>query len=127
MTRLLLYLVSFVRLARSSFETPLVIEARVDEKQVEGQVYSILDHSVEVLAAALSDPVALCDILTLHLNVKSCYPDEALGSGSTWLPLRVETARKHYVPPRRRSRAIKRRERLDDEDRAAASAIGRRR
>ncbi|MEE2675217.1 MAG: hypothetical protein VX466_15575 [Myxococcota bacterium] len=132
MSRLLLYLVSFVllasaaaaepggertafakiqrelseRLARSSFETPLVIEARVDAKEVEGQVYSILDHSVEALTAALSDPVALCDILTLHLNVKSCYPDEALGSGSTWLPLRVETARKHYVPPRRRSRAI---------------------
>ncbi len=92
------------RLAASAFERPLVIEAKVDKKRIEGQVYSILEHPFEVLEAVLTDPAALCDLLALHFNVKSCHRGDAPEAGSAWIPLRIETARKHYVAPRRRNR-----------------------
>ena len=101
------------RLARSVFETPLVIEARVDKQRVEGHVYSILAHPFEVLEAVLTDPVALCDILTLHFNVKSCQRGDPPGVGSAWIPLQIEMGRKHYVLPQRRSRMIYRLDRSE--------------
>lgn len=91
------------RLASSAFGTPLVVEARVEDKAVEGEVDSILDHPIELLREVLTDPVALCDVLTLHFNIKSCHPDESPRADSVHVPLRIETGRKYYVPPQGRN------------------------
>ena len=91
------------RLVSSPFGTPLVVEASVDEKIVQGEVDSILEHSFEAVEAVLTDPDALCDILTLHFNVKSCHRDDAPGATALRIPLRIETARKYYIPPQGRS------------------------
>ncbi len=91
------------RLASSPFGTPLVVQASLDGKIVEGEVDSILEHPFEALEAALTDPAAVCDILTLHFNVKSCHRDDAPGASDLRIPLRIETARKYYVPPQGRN------------------------
>lgn len=94
------------RLESSAFGTPLVVDASVDEKIVQGEVDSILEHPFEAVEAVLTDPRALCDVLTLHFNVKSCRRGEAPGLAAGPIPLRIETARKYYVAPQGRDPKI---------------------
>jgi hypothetical protein len=87
----------------SAFGVPLLVDAEVSDAGVQGEVYSVLDHSFEAVSVALTRPDAWCDMLTLHFNVKSCAIDRALGGTSERVPLTIATARKYYVPPRSRT------------------------
>lgn len=84
------------------FEESLRVTANLDGDTVQGDVRGLLPVPFADLQQALARPQAWCDVLTLHFNVKSCRPDDSTDVGSRAVPIRIETGRKVYVPPRNR-------------------------
>lgn len=60
------------QLAHNPFDRPLVLKSNGDAGDLRGDVYAVVDRPFEVVEGALKDPVAWCDLLVLHLNVKYC-------------------------------------------------------
>ena len=94
------------RLLDGAFGVPLVVEASVAKGDIRGDVYSVLDHPFDLISEVMTRPEAWCEMLTLHFNVKSCRRDESRSSVSNPVQLRIETARKYYVPPQGRTQKI---------------------
>jgi hypothetical protein len=84
------------------FEDPLSVTANLEGDTVQGDVRGLLAVPFADLQQVLARPQAWCDVLTLHFNVKSCRPEDEADSGSRAVPIRIETGRKVYVPPRNR-------------------------
>jgi hypothetical protein len=60
------------QLANNSFQRPLYMESGEIPGGVNGEVFARIDHPYPMVAAALSEPAAWCDILILHPNTKFC-------------------------------------------------------
>lgn len=65
------------RLAASPFGRPLLLESSELDGEVRGTVFALLDHPIGELRAGLDTPAEWCEVLILHLNVKSCVPSRA--------------------------------------------------
>jgi hypothetical protein len=63
------------QLQRSPFPQPLYFESVERRRASSGDVYAIVAYPVATVRDALTNPLAWCDALILHLNVKYCHPD----------------------------------------------------
>ena len=59
-------------LVDSPFGRPLVLESSQSDDDLKGDIYAVLDQPYATVAPALRSADHWCDILILHLNVKSC-------------------------------------------------------
>jgi hypothetical protein len=62
------------RLAHSPFGRPLALESRQTGDLLQGEVYAAVEHRFVDVRDSLKDARQWCDVLILHLNVKSCRP-----------------------------------------------------
>lgn len=60
------------QLASNPYGGPLYLESAESSRQIEGDVYAVVDYPFATLSAALADPQHWCDVLILHLNTKLC-------------------------------------------------------
>ncbi|MBC7984892.1 MAG: hypothetical protein H7Y02_13680, partial [Candidatus Obscuribacterales bacterium] len=60
------------QLATNPFNRPLHLESTEDKRELKGDVYAQIDRPYAVISKALQGTHNWCDILILHLNVKSC-------------------------------------------------------
>ena len=60
------------QLANNPFGRPLHIESSASGGAHKGDVYAVIEHPYDVVAAALARPAHWCDILTLQVNIKRC-------------------------------------------------------
>ncbi len=65
------------RLANSSFGRPLVLESSEEGGRVRGDVFAVVNHSFREVSTGLNTPDEWCEVLILHLNVKSCSASPA--------------------------------------------------
>jgi hypothetical protein len=82
-------------LAASEFGGPLLLRSDEAPRRIEGEVFAVLDHPFDSVAAALTDPLQWCEILILHLNTKGCR--EVVAGGTHRIEIRV--GRKDPQPP----------------------------
>lgn len=88
------------QLQRSPFPQPLYIESVEGRRASSGDVYAIVAYPIAAVRDALTNPLAWCDALILHLNVKYCHPV----SRDEHTVLSVAIGRKHDQPLRSASR-----------------------
>ncbi len=60
------------RLASSSFGRPLLIESSDENGMVRGDVFALVHYPFRQVSMGLNTPVEWCEVLILHLNVKTC-------------------------------------------------------
>ena len=61
-------------LANNRFERPLVLNSAQDLSLFRGEVYAVVAQPFAVMGQALQTMDQWCEVLMLHLNVKSCQP-----------------------------------------------------
>ena len=59
-------------LNHNAFQRPLFINSTEAADELQGEVYAVIDHPYATVRQALAEIDHWCDILILHLNVKSC-------------------------------------------------------
>lgn len=62
------------QLAISPFKRPLLLTSSDRAGQLIGEVYATLEQPLSTVAPVLQSMAQWCDVLILHLNVKSCRP-----------------------------------------------------
>ena len=69
------------RLQNNPYGQPLVISSSESGRQIQGEVFAVLDFPMELASSSLDKPAAWCDILILHINTKQCVvtPEGLLG------------------------------------------------
>ena len=60
------------QLRHNAFQRPLFLDSTEAAESLKGEVYAVIDHPYATVRQALQDMDHWCDILILHLNVKSC-------------------------------------------------------
>lgn len=81
-------------IAASPFDEPLAVASEARPYSVSGSVNARLEWPFAELAEAFGSPVAWCQVLILHLNVKGCFHDAAVDEAA----LRLYVGRRHYEP-----------------------------
>src|SRR5207253_11114694 len=66
------YVALHEQLLSNSFHRPLYLESSETSGSLKGDIYSLVEQPYAVLSPALQGIDRWCDILILHLNVKSC-------------------------------------------------------
>jgi hypothetical protein len=74
-------------LASSPFGGPLVLESTEAPRQLQGDVYALVDHSFAEVSASLGNSERWCDVMILHLNTKQCR--RSVENGIPQIELRV--------------------------------------
>lgn len=64
-------------LANNQFQRPLVVQSSDQASQLKGEIFAQLEQPFPVVAPRLQTMAQWCDVLILHLNVKSCRPSGA--------------------------------------------------
>lgn len=82
------------QLADNLFQHPLYIESSEQAGELQGDIYALINQPYAVVSPALQGMQNWCDILILHLNVKSCR-SASLPAGDT---LRLNIGRKFDQP-----------------------------
>ena len=62
------------RLVNNQFQRPLVLESSDVSGRLKGEIFAQLEQPFDLVAPQLQSMVQWCDVLILHLNVKSCRP-----------------------------------------------------
>jgi len=65
------------KLADNAFRRPLVLESTEEAGDLKGDIYAVVEHPYATVRTALGRAASWCDILILHLNIKSCRAAEA--------------------------------------------------
>jgi hypothetical protein len=86
---------NMAKLQTNSFGLPLFLESFEQAKTVHVDVYGIFDYPFSSVVNVLKVPANLCDIVSLHPNVKACTYKEVTGA---WL-LTSYIGRKVYQAP----------------------------
>ena len=60
------------QLGDNPFQRPLHLESRQTDDALQGDIYALIEQPYAVVGTALQGSAHWCDILILHLNVKSC-------------------------------------------------------
>lgn len=66
------YLSLRAQLSDNAFHRPLFLESTEAADELKGEIHAVLDHPYATVSPALQVADHWCDILILHLNVKSC-------------------------------------------------------
>jgi hypothetical protein len=62
------------QLANNPFNRPLVVTSSDNSGQLKGEIYAELEQAFTVAAPQLQSMAQWCEVLILHLNIKSCRP-----------------------------------------------------
>lgn len=62
------------QLANNPFERPLVLQSSDQASLLKGEIFAQLEQPFAVIVPRLQTMAQWCDVLILHLNVKSCRP-----------------------------------------------------
>jgi hypothetical protein len=65
------------KLVDNAFRRPLVLESTEEAGDLKGDIYAVVEHPYATVRTALGRAASWCDILILHLNIKSCRAAEA--------------------------------------------------
>lgn len=60
------------QLADNPFQRPLHLESRQTDDALQGDIYAVIEQPYALVGTALQGSAHWCDVLILHLNVKSC-------------------------------------------------------
>jgi hypothetical protein len=60
------------QLGASPFQRPLVLESTQNSGDLKGEVYAVVEHPFSLVGPALQGMEHWCELLMVHLNVKSC-------------------------------------------------------
>jgi hypothetical protein len=82
------------QLANNPYQRPLVLESSDQSGQLKGDIYARLEQPFAVVAPQLQTMAQWCDVLILHLNIKSCRP----GSIDSVDALKISIGRKFEQP-----------------------------
>jgi hypothetical protein len=82
------------KLSNNQFQRPLVVESSDQESKLKGDIYAQLEQPFAVVAPRLKTMAQWCQVLILHLNVKSCRPS-SVNSVET---LKINIGRKFEQP-----------------------------
>ena len=85
------------QLEQSPFQRPLHLESAVESRSSQGDVYAVVDYPMSRLSGSLTNPDNWCEVLMLHVNVKSCRVDP----GDENPVLRVAIGRKYDQPSKK--------------------------
>jgi hypothetical protein len=80
------YLALHEQLANNPYQRPLYIESSETPDRLAGEIYALVEQPFAMVSSALVGIDHWCDILILHLNVKSC---RASSSGGDMLSLNI--------------------------------------
>ncbi|MDA7088304.1 hypothetical protein PH586_18115 [Pseudomonas sp. SA3-5] len=78
------------QLSDNPFQRPLHLESRQTADALQGDIYALIEQPYAVVGTALQGSAHWCDILILHLNVKSC----GVSSQTDGESLRIHIGRK---------------------------------
>jgi hypothetical protein len=78
------------KFASSPFGRPLLLESFEEGGKVRGDVFALVQYSFGQIRTGLDTPAEWCEVLILHLNVKTC----AAGPESTGSSLRLSLGTK---------------------------------
>jgi hypothetical protein len=67
------------QLEQNQFGRPLFLVSLEDSKELNGDIYAIVDHPFDRVSAALADAANWCQILILPFNTKKCTADSGQG------------------------------------------------
>ncbi|MDM0013587.1 hypothetical protein QTH87_14195 [Variovorax sp. J22P168] len=59
-------------LAHSALQRPIVLDSAETDGGLQGDVYAVVDHSIDDVRRALASPSQWCDMLLLHVNNRRC-------------------------------------------------------
>ncbi len=62
------------QLATNQFQRPLIVDSSDLSGQLKGEIYAQLEQPFAMVAPRLQTMAQWCDVLILHLNIKSCRP-----------------------------------------------------
>ena len=60
------------QLANNPFKRPLVMNSSESSSDLKGEIYGVIDYPFSTVSTALNKPENWCDVLILHVNIKSC-------------------------------------------------------
>ena len=82
------------KLAENQFQRPLVVESSDESGELKGEIYAQLEQPFVEIAPRLQTMAQWCEVLILHLNVKSCRPS----SDNAQDILKINVGRKFEQP-----------------------------
>ena len=82
------------QLLHNRFERALYLESAESPNDLTSEIYAVVEYPFATVNAALNNPAHWCDVLILHINVKSCH---ASGSKANTV-LAIHLGRKFYQP-----------------------------
>jgi hypothetical protein len=82
------------QLNHNAFQRQLFLDSTEGAEQLKGDIYAVVDHAYATVSQALQEMDNWCDILILHLNVKSCRAAGTAGAQT----LNVSIGRKSDEP-----------------------------
>lgn len=83
-------------LNNSVFHIPIYLETDDGEQGSRGDVYGVLAYPFKIIAEELHNPIAWCDVIILHINIKMCEVEQQKGDESL---VNVYVGKKHYQRP----------------------------
>lgn len=85
-------------LAHSVFGSPIVLHSNTSHHHAEGEVFAVLETPIADLRAMLSQSRHWCDVVILHINIKTCaYKKQQDKQGEQKVTFYV--GRQYYQPP----------------------------
>ena len=86
---LALYVALASRLAHNEFGRPLALNSQETARQVNGDIYAVIDSPFGLVSKSFATPRTWCDVLILHINTKYCRAGVGVGSDADRLSVRV--------------------------------------
>lgn len=80
------------KLDSSPFGRPLILESSGEGGKVRGDVFALVKHSFRDVSTGLDTPAEWCEVLILHLNVKTCIASAKTNDSSLQLTLGTKRA-----------------------------------
>jgi len=81
-------------LRSNQFQRPLYVKSAESSHDLKGEIYAEVNYPFAAVNTALNNPAHWCDVLILHLNVKSCRA----ASTKAGTVLSVDLGRKYFQP-----------------------------
>ena len=82
------------QLLHNRFERALYLESAESQNDLTSEIYAVVEYPFAIVNTALNNPAHWCDVLILHINVKSCHAS----SSEAGTVLAIHLGRKAYQP-----------------------------
>lgn len=76
----------------NQFQRAIYLDSAESSSDLKSEIFAVVDYPFATVNTALNDPAHWCDVLILHINVKSCH----VSNRKAGTMLAVNLGRKHY-------------------------------